>query len=125
MLLKSRQAALSSGIAACMQLTAVHKPDTVHNIVGNATVTSLRHMCYTNLAAGPLVAGSRPAAFNCWCVGASISEDRTLPPPNILCRANAMAEAAQPQGSLSTSAVFDMHKSAGALSAVGMPFAGE
>ena len=80
-------------------------------------------MCYTNLAAGPLAAGSRPAAFICWCVGASISEERTLPPPNILCRANAMAEAAQPQGFLSPSGVFDMKESAGALSAVGMPFA--
>ena len=56
---------------------------------------------YTNLAAGPLVAGGRPAAFSCLCVGASISKERCLPLPDILCRENARAEAVHAQGSLS------------------------
>ena len=69
----------------------------------------MRHVRYTNLAAGPLAAGGRPAAFICWCVGASISELRFLPPPDIVCRANAMAEAVHPQGSLSSSGNFGMY----------------
>ena len=78
--------------------------DTAHDITGitHPECPTVRYACYTNLAAGPLVAGSRLVAFSCWCVGASISEERFLPPLNIICRANAMAEAAHPQEFLSS-----------------------